>query len=183
MRRSVSLLVAGMLLFSGSAASISPVQAAYAARISPATSSATASTEIVEVQSKRRKLNRVRNRCRDFGGCSRRGYSGSRYSDGAHDGPHKKRRDYNERRYSSRSYGRSRAYRYYDRPRYSSRSYYRRNNDAAVAAGIFGLAAGIIIGSQIDGGGSHSSCASRYRSYDPRTGTFLGYDGVRHRCY
>jgi len=25
-------------------------------------------------------------------------------------------------------------------------------------------------------------CASRYRSYDPATGTFLGYDGVRHPC-
>jgi hypothetical protein len=25
-------------------------------------------------------------------------------------------------------------------------------------------------------------CASRYRSYDPATGTYLGYDGVRHPC-
>jgi opacity protein-like surface antigen len=25
-------------------------------------------------------------------------------------------------------------------------------------------------------------CASRYRSYDPRSGTFLGYDGQRHPC-
>jgi len=25
-------------------------------------------------------------------------------------------------------------------------------------------------------------CARRYRSYDPATGTFLGYDGVRHPC-
>lgn len=27
-----------------------------------------------------------------------------------------------------------------------------------------------------------SYCASRYRSYDPATGTYLGYDGVRHPC-
>jgi hypothetical protein len=27
-----------------------------------------------------------------------------------------------------------------------------------------------------------SSCAQRYRSYDPETGTFLGYDGRRHAC-
>jgi hypothetical protein len=27
-----------------------------------------------------------------------------------------------------------------------------------------------------------SSCAQRYRSYDPASGTFLGYDGVRHTC-
>ena len=25
-------------------------------------------------------------------------------------------------------------------------------------------------------------CARRYRSYDPATGTFLGYDGMRHIC-
>jgi hypothetical protein len=25
-------------------------------------------------------------------------------------------------------------------------------------------------------------CARRYRSYDPATGTFLGYDGLRHPC-
>jgi hypothetical protein len=27
-----------------------------------------------------------------------------------------------------------------------------------------------------------SSCAQRYRSYDPASGTFLGYDGARHTC-
>jgi hypothetical protein len=26
------------------------------------------------------------------------------------------------------------------------------------------------------------SCARRYRSYDPGSGTFLGYDGQRHSC-
>jgi hypothetical protein len=31
-------------------------------------------------------------------------------------------------------------------------------------------------------GGSAGYCASRYRSYDPATGTFLGYDGMRHPC-
>jgi hypothetical protein len=31
-------------------------------------------------------------------------------------------------------------------------------------------------------GGSDQYCAQRYRSYDPRTGTFMGYDGVRHPC-
>jgi BA14K-like protein len=25
-------------------------------------------------------------------------------------------------------------------------------------------------------------CAQRYRSYDPASGTFLGYDGLRHPC-
>ena len=25
-------------------------------------------------------------------------------------------------------------------------------------------------------------CAQRFKSYDPRTGTYLGYDGFRHPC-
>ena len=34
----------------------------------------------------------------------------------------------------------------------------------------------------VDSNASASSCAQRYRSYDPASGTFLGYDGVRHAC-
>jgi hypothetical protein len=30
--------------------------------------------------------------------------------------------------------------------------------------------------------GDPSYCAQRYRSYDPRSGTFMGYDGQRHPC-
>ncbi|WP_309242867.1 BA14K family protein [Lichenibacterium dinghuense] len=25
-------------------------------------------------------------------------------------------------------------------------------------------------------------CERRFRSYNPATGTYLGYDGLRHRC-
>ena len=25
-------------------------------------------------------------------------------------------------------------------------------------------------------------CSERYRSYDPASGTYLGYDGMRHPC-
>ena len=25
-------------------------------------------------------------------------------------------------------------------------------------------------------------CSSKYRSFDPRSGTYLGYDGLRHPC-
>jgi hypothetical protein len=32
------------------------------------------------------------------------------------------------------------------------------------------------------GGDGVAYCARRYRSYDPASGTFLGYDGVRHSC-
>jgi hypothetical protein len=31
-------------------------------------------------------------------------------------------------------------------------------------------------------GDDASYCASRYRSYDPASGTYFGYDGVRHPC-
>jgi hypothetical protein len=32
------------------------------------------------------------------------------------------------------------------------------------------------------GGDSPAYCAQRYRSYDPASGTYLGYDGLRHPC-
>jgi hypothetical protein len=31
-------------------------------------------------------------------------------------------------------------------------------------------------------GGAVAYCSQRYRSYDPASGTFLGYDGLRHPC-
>ncbi len=70
----------------------------------------------------------------------------------------------------------------------------------AAALGL-GLLGGAIIGSQypysdsgygygaeydVDpqnaGGDSPTYCASRFRSYDPASGTYLGYDGLRHPC-
>ena len=32
------------------------------------------------------------------------------------------------------------------------------------------------------GGADPAYCAQRYRSYDPASGTYLGYDGLRHPC-
>jgi hypothetical protein len=32
------------------------------------------------------------------------------------------------------------------------------------------------------GGGGVAYCAQRFKSYDPRSGTYLGYDGRRHPC-
>jgi len=34
----------------------------------------------------------------------------------------------------------------------------------------------------VDNGADGASCAQRYRSYDPGSGTYLGYDGHRHAC-
>ncbi len=64
-----------------------------------------------------------------------------------------------------------------------------------------GLATGIIVGAaaanaapvyggQVYGGQVYAAapanwiayCSRKYRSFDPRTGTFLGYDGRRHPC-
>jgi hypothetical protein len=30
--------------------------------------------------------------------------------------------------------------------------------------------------------GDPAYCAQRYQSYDPASGTYLGYDGLRHPC-
>ena len=32
------------------------------------------------------------------------------------------------------------------------------------------------------GYGGNAACASRFKSYDPATGTYLGHDGARHPC-
>ncbi len=81
--------------------------------------------------------------------------------------------------------------------RYYGGRYYgnRWNNGAAVGAGIAGLAAGAIIGGAIANsqqpayyGGAPVAddavayCMQRFRSYDPASGTYLGYDGMRHPC-
>lgn len=106
----------------------------------------------------------------------RRYYRGGRHYRG-HRGYYRGGRGYARHRgyYGSRGYyGRNR---YYGHRRYG----YRRNNNGAIALGVLGLAAGAAIANS--GGSSHHSyCASRYRSYDPRSGTFLGYDGRRHVC-
>jgi len=34
----------------------------------------------------------------------------------------------------------------------------------------------------MDSSADGASCAERYRSYDPSSGTFLGFDGRRHAC-
>lgn len=52
------------------------------------------------------------------------------------------------------------------------------------AAGLFGSTPYRSYPSQfIDGlPPGQSYCARRFRSYDPASGSFIGYDGLRHRC-
>jgi hypothetical protein len=72
------------------------------------------------------------------------------------------------------------------RHRYYRRHYrhHHHDNDAgAFAAGtIFGLATGAILGSAAANNNTVAYCSQRFRSYDPRSGTYLGYDGYRHPC-
>jgi hypothetical protein len=57
-----------------------------------------------------------------------------------------------------------------------------------LAAGIFGFAAGAIMAGAAASARANASsdhvaaCENAYRSYDVRTDTYLGYDGVRHQC-
>lgn len=61
---------------------------------------------------------------------------------------------------------------------------------AAIAGGIIGLAAGAAIAGAAAsapppayyGGDAVAYCMQRFRSYDPASGTYLGYDGYRHPC-
>ncbi|GGK22880.1 BA14K family protein [Salinarimonas ramus] len=85
-------------------------------------------------------------------------------------------------------------YRY---PRDAYPPYYgrRHDNGAAVAAGIIGLATGAILGQALAApppvvraprvrydADAIAYCARKYRSFDPHSFTFLGYDGRRHYC-
>ncbi|QOZ77342.1 BA14K family protein [Bradyrhizobium sp. CCBAU 53351] len=56
---------------------------------------------------------------------------------------------------------------YYDDPYYYGDSYYDEPSVAVVPD---------------SGGDSSAYCAQRYKSYDPASGTYLGYDGQRHPC-
>ncbi|NNM74803.1 BA14K family protein [Enterovirga aerilata] len=83
----------------------------------------------------------------------------------------------------------------YHGPRYGYRGgYYRRGYGAAPLIG--GLAAGALIGGAIASQAAPAPgyyaappdddavayCMQRFKSYDPASGTYLGYDGQRHPC-
>jgi hypothetical protein len=84
---------------------------------------------------------------------------------------------------------------HFDRRGYYDRPYVYRRDRGNVAAGVAGLAAGAIIGGAIAQSQAAQAapgyvvqsdaaayCAQRFRSYDPASGTYLGYDGVRRSC-
>lgn len=81
---------------------------------------------------------------------------------------------------------------YYGRRGYYGRPYRRIDPGAAAAAGIAGLATGAIIGGALANQQQAlprtadpdyiAYCSRKYRSFDPASGTYLGYDGERHAC-
>ena len=84
---------------------------------------------------------------------------------------------------------------YYRHPYRYDRDYY---YGGAVAAGVLGFATGAIVGSAAApryyapapgyyGGSAGASdwiaaCSAKYKSFNPSTGNYLGYDGQYHRC-
>ena len=67
------------------------------------------------------------------------------------------------------------------------RDHYHGHNGNDAALGLLGgLAAGAIIGGVIAGQtrtqGWYDYCARTYRSFNPQTGTYRGYDGRDHPC-
>lgn len=83
----------------------------------------------------------------------------------------------------------------------SARPWHRHHGN--FAAGAAGFAAGALIGGALasrpygygpgyyaydpgyaagPGGSAVAYCMQRFKSYDPASGTYLGYDGVRHPC-
>lgn len=73
---------------------------------------------------------------------------------------------------------------------YQRRRGHRDDDSTALIAGILGFALGAaIVGSAQQADHAQSAdrswdtyCARKYRSYDPRSRTYLGYDGLRHYC-
>jgi len=71
---------------------------------------------------------------------------------------------------------------------YHRRARYYRGDGGFDGGGVAALAAGALIGGALASqlqqpiAGNSDYCARRYRSYDPASGTYLGYDGLRHPC-
>ena len=155
MRRTFTYLLAASIAISGSAFNVTAASAAAPRVSAPATVEVGTKVEQVDRRgSKRWKHSR-------YGGHKRH------YSDNRH---------YSGKRHYSR-------HRNYSRHRH----YHRGNDGFPLALGIIGLAVGAAVANSYStpryyGGSNTDYCARKYRSWDPRSRTYLGYDGRRHAC-
>jgi len=105
--------------------------------------------------------------------------------------------------------GRGHGHGHYGGGRYVQNNYYRGGGGNAWGAGLIGFGVGAIVGSALTprevyvappppppprayapvaygpqpwSPDWYSYCYSRYRSFNPNTGTFIGYDGYEHFC-
>ena len=164
MRRSMSILLAGVVAATSVASSLGGVQAATPS-LPPAVNSTAPAIIPVEAEWAQQYRNNNRRWYHN-----RQGWDRGR---GGWD---------NDNRYWNRRHGRG----------------WDDDNGAAVALGLFGFAAGAMLGSQYGGGygygGSYGggscgpydahdrACDNRFRSYDWCSNTYMGYDGYRHYC-
>jgi BA14K-like protein len=98
------------------------------------------------------------------------------------DTPHERRRELRDLRDARRDLREERrelrqARRYYVR---NGRQYYRDTNGAEIFAGVVGAVAGAAAANS--NANEVAYCSQRFRSDDPASGTYLGYDGLRHPC-
>jgi hypothetical protein len=73
------------------------------------------------------------------------------------------------------------------RPYWRNGGWYYNNNGAWVGAAVAGLALGAAAAAAANSNNSGygdpvAYCMSRFKSYNPRTGTYTGYDGRQHPC-
>ncbi len=161
MQRHLSIFLAGVIAISGAATSLAPAEAMP--RVIPAVVADAASGGSIErVRNDNTSVMReIVKRNRGWNNCRRNDCWGGH---GSHWRPRHHDRDW----------------------RYGYRDWDDGYDGGAAAAGIFGFAAGALVGSALSGGGYgsnyHAACSNKYRSYDPASGTYLGYDGYRHRC-
>lgn len=84
----------------------------------------------------------------------------------------------------------------WNRPYYGRGGYYGHRRGYGYGPALGGFAAGAILGGALGaaaaappayypaapGGDAVAYCMQRFKSYDPASGTYLGYDGLRHPC-
>ena len=152
MRRTFTYLLAASIALSGSTIGVTGASAAAPRLSAPAAVETGVPVQLVDRRGHSKKWKK---------------YSRSRH----HDRHFSKRHHYKSHRY------------------YSSRRYHHRHHHDGfpLAAGIIGFALGAAVANSYSApayyGGSNSDyCARKYRSWDPYSRTYLGYDGRRHAC-